>query len=278
MWCVAMLELLISSSFRRSSSSALTGGGTGSYCPAGSIKFLVLNTGFVFFFWLCVYFLFCFFQIIVTWPSHSICSSLFSIRSKHVTVSHFQGIINSPPPPPVRSTGACCRCGTRWSMASWPTGMTWSGSGSTFTPRSSCRHSPRRWAPLRLSHFHTRACCDTANPVFFFFGFFLTFPSILCCSQRLLWTRARTGRRRLKCSSRLSTCRHSSSPCRPCSVCKNSLPVCVLLLLTQHWAEGCVNLSLMFAQETVKGVKHTWGLTEDSLQLHGSHTRWQYRP
>lgn len=47
---MAMLELLISSSFRRSSSSALTGGGTGSYCPAGSIKFLVLNTGFVLFF------------------------------------------------------------------------------------------------------------------------------------------------------------------------------------------------------------------------------------
>lgn len=43
-----MLELLISSSFRRSSSSALTGGGTGSYRPAGS-KFLVLKTGLGFF-------------------------------------------------------------------------------------------------------------------------------------------------------------------------------------------------------------------------------------
>lgn len=81
---MAMLELLISSSFRRSSSSALTGGGTGSYCPAGSIKFLVLNTGFVCFLVVCL-FIYLFF--VLFFPDN--CHMTFS---QHLQLSFFHQI------------------------------------------------------------------------------------------------------------------------------------------------------------------------------------------
>uniref|UniRef100_A0A3Q3CAB7 Actin related protein 1B n=1 Tax=Haplochromis burtoni TaxID=8153 RepID=A0A3Q3CAB7_HAPBU len=77
-----MLELLISSSFRRSSSSALNGGETGSYCPAGSIKFLVLNTGLLFFLVVCF---FCFF--VLFFPDN--CHMTFS---QHLQLSFFHQI------------------------------------------------------------------------------------------------------------------------------------------------------------------------------------------
>lgn len=43
-----------------------------------------------------------------------------------------------------RNTGVCYRFGTQWNTASLKTGMIWSGSGSTFTPKNSFRPSVRR--------------------------------------------------------------------------------------------------------------------------------------
>ena len=116
----------------------------------------------------------------------------------------------------IRSTGACCRCATRWSTASWRTGTTWRGSGSTFTPRSSCRPSPRRWAHWRVDARFRGAIREPVTLTFCFFC------SILCCWPRLLSTPARTERKPQRSSSRPSTSLRSSSPCRQCWACKIS--------------------------------------------------------
>lgn len=64
----------------------------------------------------------------------------------------WNSLISTSQPPMIRSTGACCQFGTRWSTGLWRTGMTWRGFGSMFTPKSNCRLSQRRWAPLITPH------------------------------------------------------------------------------------------------------------------------------
>lgn len=52
-----------------------------------------------------------------------------------------------------RNTGVCYRFGTQWNMASLKTGMTWRGSGSTFTLKNSFRPSVRRYSSSVLMTF-----------------------------------------------------------------------------------------------------------------------------
>lgn len=85
-----------------------------------------------------------------------------------------------------------------------------------FTPKSSCRLSPRRWAapfaPLEVTRL-THRLLEMQVILSFL-------HSILCCSPKPPWTPARTGRRLQRFSSRPSTFLPSSSPCRLSLACK----------------------------------------------------------
>lgn len=64
----------------------------------------------------------------------------------------------------LRSTEVFLQSGTRWSMASWRTGMTWSASGSTCILKTSSRHSQKRWETTLCNSTGIVQCmCNTRS-------------------------------------------------------------------------------------------------------------------
>lgn len=129
-------------------------------------------------------------------------------------LQYLNDLVSNSHPLVIRNTGACCQSGTQWSTGLWRTGMTWREFGSMFTPKSNCRLSQRRWAPLIMPwHIGHNSFCLIPSSATLLWPLLLL-CSIPCCWLKRRWTPARTGRRLLRFSLRLSTFLLSSSPCR----------------------------------------------------------------